>query len=318
MQTQCAHYSLYQRFFNRCLREWYVQREGGSGFYYANPPGILFTRLRSSKSQNGLFEAPISHWYFDNTAKRDPGVQIASFKRNVYGHADYHRHVESFLHMGYDIWYTKILESLVQKYRNTYHVAFCNYYDVAFNTLFNIGRRLNMTPEEFKTFDNFRLITGNLFNLQTLLTEPYFKCVVVTVSAKNFKDVMHIKTLNAINQLMTRDGCIILLAKERETMRRIKNMFNTERVSKLFTRQNILRDKLDEPPKDSPCAAAPTDKVYHYLEDPEIKNFIRVILEYDVGATNRDVIERPVLIAAYNKHISNLPNQMLRKPVDTK
>lgn len=97
---------------------------------------------RSSKSQNGLFEAPISHWYFDNTAKRDPGVQIAPFKRNVYGHADYHRHrhVESFLHMGYDIWYTKILESLVPKYRHTYHVAFCNYYDVAFNTLFNIGR----------------------------------------------------------------------------------------------------------------------------------------------------------------------------------
>lgn len=41
-----------------------------------------------------------------------------------------------------------------------------------------------MTPEEFKTFDNFRLITGNVFNLQTLLTEPYFKYVVVTVSAK--------------------------------------------------------------------------------------------------------------------------------------
>ncbi|ORM39596.1 uncharacterized protein BXIN_2910 [Babesia sp. Xinjiang] len=185
MRTPCTHYSLYQRFFNTCLREWYFQRDGGAGFYYANPPGLLFTPLRTSRLQKDTFSAPMSHWYFKLPLDGDRFNRTSPLKSDVFGSSSVLQEpnaVESILHIGYDLWYSKVLGAHVSKYTDVYHVSFCNYYDVAFNTLYNVGRNLSVSPEDFDTFQNFRLLTGNIFNMHSILTEPFFKCVILSVS----------------------------------------------------------------------------------------------------------------------------------------
>lgn len=317
MQTQCAHYSLYQRFFNRCLREWYVQREGGSGFHYADPPGILFTRMRTPKSQNRVNEAPMNHWYFNTPARKAPITQNANLRSVVYGASDGHvsRPVESFLHMGYDIWYTRVLGTNVERFKDVYHVSFCNSYDVAFNTLFNIGRRLNLNPDDFKTFGNFRLVTGNIFNMKNLLNEQCFKCVVVSVTNKNFNYMMHTGTLHVLSNVMTENGLLMAITREREVLRKIKKAFETEKVSKLYTHLSVVPQLTDGTMSNVDSDGLPYDS---QLGDKEVRGFISTFVESDTSENSNEILSKKCFIAMYRKKASTLPNQMLRKPVDTK
>ncbi|GBE60213.1 hypothetical protein, conserved [Babesia ovata] len=139
MQSACARYSLYQKFFNKCLREWYFQKGTGTGFYYANPPGILFTPLRTSKRQEGTFSVPMSHWFFEKRETAQNGLRNPDVFRTP-SNLDSLGAGTNILHMGYDVSYALPLGKLVRKHLDVCHTAFCNHYDIAFNTLYNVGR----------------------------------------------------------------------------------------------------------------------------------------------------------------------------------
>lgn len=191
MLNKASDYAAYQRFFNKCLREWYYQSSCGASFYYANPPGILFTKLRSTKNVREEYALDMLDWYFKASSDRitsdvfrsglkpqEVALESGSLLAN---------RQSSVLHIGYDSCYSPVLAKLA-KASDTHHIAFCNSYDVAFNTLFNYTRAFNLEVEGMITFDKFRLVTGNLYNLPLILNQSLFKAVILHLDRR--KSVM--------------------------------------------------------------------------------------------------------------------------------
>ncbi|CDR94623.1 hypothetical protein, conserved [Babesia bigemina] len=313
MQSACARYSLYQKYFNKCLREWYHQKSNGSGFYYANPPGILFTPLRSvrsSKRQEGTFSVPMSHWFFDKRAT-DQNVSRNVDVFRTPSSADSREAGMNYLHMGYDVSYTLSLGKLVHKHMDITHTAFCNHYDIAFNTLYNVGRSLDLSPEAFTEFPNFRLVTGNIFGIHSILTEPCFRTVIMSVRRKNMKEMLHYRTLTSVANAVTKGGCIILIARDTEGMNGIQKRFDSPQISQLFVqREGLSMPAIIQGDENGPHGFG-HESDYPFL-DSEVHDHIKTIIACEANS-----ISQPLYVYIYHKYSSKLPNQRLSKPVNT-
>ncbi|EKX73649.1 hypothetical protein BEWA_036850 [Theileria equi strain WA] len=248
MHSKAASYSAFQKFFNRCLREWYVQYDQGTSFYYADPPGILFTRLRSKKNVKEA-SVDMSSWYF---GMQQEGIHMSSLlhgnslaslefdslKRNAYGNKK--EEIYSTLHLGYDTWYSSFIAGSIL---DGYHVAFCHQYDVAFNSFYHFGRVLEIDFENLKTFPKFRLLTGNLYNLPSLLDRELFKCIVLHVTTKNSKELLRSRIIYALHQMLITGGSLVVVLKEPGLLPKLRQYLP-------FLKNAIGIEKTDDRPTD--------------------------------------------------------------------
>nr|BAN66136.1 hypothetical protein [Babesia bovis] len=254
----------------------------------------------------------MSHWYFGNNVNSIKLSYNDPMGNGILGSTNSHLEedpTESLLHIGYDLTYSNALGKYVATRNDVHHVAFCNYYDVAFNTLYNIGRHQDISPEDFITFKNVRLITGNVFNIHLLLTEPLFKCAIISITNQNADQLLNFKVLNSIAKVIAPGGSIVFLTREKEAFQRLKTLLGRHSISLLLTvsdeqNKNQMRTVMNALAwKGSPISS---------IRENNTREYIETFFSHE----NKSLTGNFRMIVC-DKYISNKPNQRLRKPVDT-
>ncbi|BAM39135.1 conserved hypothetical protein [Theileria orientalis strain Shintoku] len=286
MNPMVLDYPKCQTFFNNCLREWYYQYGRGTNFYYANPPGILFTRLRSSKNVKDYHVLEdMSHWYFkaneiDHFSTNLP--LISSFKftddTNTYSSnyfTNFTGKILSTLHIGYDSWYSRIIAKASE---NSFNVAFCNSYDVAFNTFYNYSFH---------------------------------------------KQLLNIRIIESIHDVLVPWGCVVLVTSKADINEEIHSFFPVKNADCLWTDStNIGHSPLNLEDSTHNRIINSIKATHNSQNADNCKIFSNLdtcnITANDSTSINRNKSLNRLFISCFHKLKNPKPNTRLKKPVCTK
>ncbi|GFE54285.1 heme peroxidase, putative [Babesia ovis] len=121
--------------------------------------------------------------------------------------------------------------------------------------------------------------------------------------------MLHCKTLTSIANALTTNGRILFLAKEKDLLKQVQNTLNKPSMTKLFMRSEML----DAPGLAKADAITWTnDKIPAVIAEPTTREFLEAVQKYEQNS-----LTGPLHLVVYDKRISTLPNQRLRKPVNT-
>uniref|UniRef100_A0A3B0MIR5 Uncharacterized protein n=1 Tax=Theileria annulata TaxID=5874 RepID=A0A3B0MIR5_THEAN len=293
MKCVNSNYSKYQKYFNICLREWYYQHKNGSYYYYANIPGILFTPLKYCLFPNQylifIFTLIFSPKYYFRINKRLNNSQILSncaelhFNKFPLAKFDNISDIKRALHIGYDISFFKLFLNYLPQISDTYNFIYCNTYDTLFNIYYKYSKRYKIDINS--KFDNLTLLSGNLLNLQHLFNSQYFKCVVLYINSKNFKEILNKELIDSFHKILTSSGYVIVVTNDINVNNNLNLFFNKDWIS------GILGDKQSG------------------NEDLRLYVGIKEKLE---------ILDKIIFVHCYYKLNNNKPNQNLNKIVPHK
>ncbi|KAF5153417.1 hypothetical protein TpMuguga_01g02350 [Theileria parva strain Muguga] len=269
MKCVNSNYSKYQKYFNICLREWYYQHKNGSYYYYANIPGILFTPLKINRRlNNSQILSNSTEWHFGQ-------FPLTTLDNNC--------DIKKVLHIGYDTSFFKLFLNNLPEVSGTYNVIYCNTYDTLFNIYYNYSKKYKIDINS--KFDNLRLLSGNLRNLQHLFNTQFFRCVVLYINSKNSKEILNKELIDSLHKILESSGYVIIVTKDINANNQLNLFFNIDWMS------GILGDKSND------------------NEDMRLY----VSIKEKLG-----ILDKIIFVHCYYKLNNNKPNQNLSKVVFTK
>ncbi|UVC54107.1 hypothetical protein MACJ_003440 [Theileria orientalis] len=279
-------YPKYQTFFNNCLREWYYQYGRGTNFYYANPPGILFTRLRSTKNVKDYHVLEdMSQWYFkaneiDQYSSNLPLNNYIKFKNNSDTYftnyfINFGGKILSTLHIGYDSWYSRIIARASE---NSFNVAFCNSYDVAFNTFYNYSI---------------------------------------------YKQLLNNRIIESIHDVLVPWGCVVLVTSKADINEKIRSFFPAKNGDSLWTDSANTGYNLLNFEDSTYNRIINSIKATHNSQNSDNCKLYSNLDNCDITTNDSNIINRneslnKIFISCFYKLKNPKPNNRLKKSVYTK